>query len=588
MKIILSGLIFLTVVYSHLANGVKNGRRRRYLMQHPAYSMMMNTPMIYSNGGMMGSGRGMGECITEDIVCPAYCLMEDEWGCKYCPCGPANGMSPPRVSGERPTEMRHEDHECLGTILCMLSCKDGYQLGEKKSNGCQSCTCKKKSVADNETQSTTPVTQSTASTSTSTTTTTVVPTTTTPSCTQTEACRQSCEFIVKLGPTGPDGCPLCECIRPLTKEPSKALLVLVPTTPPRRILYVQATPPPPCSEVEKCKSNCRYGFEVQNSHMEGECPTCRCIYPMTPSPPPHRTTPKANFISVIRLCPDAVHCMKSCIHGYTLTSSHSNDDDCPVCTCNEEPKLVLLCEQPLSCQKGCSVGFRCDDVGCPTCSCVLPSETVLHGEVLTTITEAALSCNPRFSCVNRCSFGYKTSDNGCPSCVCLSPVTVLHQMMVQSVTQVPLPPMIPPSGVGCQETSCSDIQVSGNGNPFFERVPNSQHFMGNAGTSTNGLNTQVILTNSNHAEPQSHMGQSSAGAHLVPILEVDTGLHNQPETECLAPSCLVPVGNILVAKTTPSPGQCLPILHCVTTCKDGYDIAENGEDGCPTCQCVER
>lgn len=28
------------------------------------------------------------QCIRGEIVCPAYCLIEDEYGCKSCPCGP--------------------------------------------------------------------------------------------------------------------------------------------------------------------------------------------------------------------------------------------------------------------------------------------------------------------------------------------------------------------------------------------------------------------------------------------------------------------------------------------------------------------
>jgi len=42
---------------------------------------------------------------------------------------------------------KHDD--CLGTILCMLSCKDGYKLGPKQETGCQSCSCVKKLNTDN-------------------------------------------------------------------------------------------------------------------------------------------------------------------------------------------------------------------------------------------------------------------------------------------------------------------------------------------------------------------------------------------------------------------------------------------------------
>ena len=41
------------------------------------------------SGAMPGAMSGQsGECIRDDIVCPSSCLMEDQWGCKSCPCGP--------------------------------------------------------------------------------------------------------------------------------------------------------------------------------------------------------------------------------------------------------------------------------------------------------------------------------------------------------------------------------------------------------------------------------------------------------------------------------------------------------------------
>ena len=42
-----------------------------------------------------------------------------------------------------------------------------------------------------------------------------------------------------------------------------------------------------------------------------------------------------------------------------------------------------------------------------------------------------------------------------------------------------------------------------------------------------------------------------------------------------------------VPSSTPSPGECLAILHCVLTCKRGYDVGDVGKDGCPTCHCID-
>jgi hypothetical protein len=45
-----------------------------------------------------------------------------------------------------------EKKECVGTLLCMMSCKGGYHLGETGPDGCQSCTCLKtgKSLIEND------------------------------------------------------------------------------------------------------------------------------------------------------------------------------------------------------------------------------------------------------------------------------------------------------------------------------------------------------------------------------------------------------------------------------------------------------
>lgn len=47
------------------------------------------------------------------------------------------------------------------------------------------------------------------------------------------------------------------------------------------------------------------------------------------------------------------------------------------------------------------------------------------------------------------------------------------------------------------------------------------------------------------------------------------------------------VPELIEDKSTPSPGECVAVLHCVMTCDSGYDIGEYSSDGCPTCTCVE-
>ena len=45
-------------------------------------------------------------------------------------------------SSKKPKE--ESNNQCIATLLCMLSCDDGYKLGPKGKDGCQSCECTKK------------------------------------------------------------------------------------------------------------------------------------------------------------------------------------------------------------------------------------------------------------------------------------------------------------------------------------------------------------------------------------------------------------------------------------------------------------
>lgn len=75
-------------------------------------------------------------------------LLEIYKTCFYLLLSPANGMSPPITSGHveiiKPHKETQATKDCLGTIICMLSCKDGYTLGRKDPDGCQACHCTKK------------------------------------------------------------------------------------------------------------------------------------------------------------------------------------------------------------------------------------------------------------------------------------------------------------------------------------------------------------------------------------------------------------------------------------------------------------
>lgn len=49
---------------------------------------------------------------------------------------------------KKPEEDVKKDSQCLQTLICMLSCRDGYQLGKKGGDGCQTCKCVKKGETD--------------------------------------------------------------------------------------------------------------------------------------------------------------------------------------------------------------------------------------------------------------------------------------------------------------------------------------------------------------------------------------------------------------------------------------------------------
>ncbi|XP_063438785.1 uncharacterized protein LOC134719755 [Mytilus trossulus] len=85
-------------------------------------------------------------CISVDKMdfenCP--CTVVDEGGCQTCPCYSASRFWIAVRQKETQEKPKPKQNECLGTTLCMMSCKGGYHLGETGSDGCQSCTCLKR------------------------------------------------------------------------------------------------------------------------------------------------------------------------------------------------------------------------------------------------------------------------------------------------------------------------------------------------------------------------------------------------------------------------------------------------------------
>ncbi|XP_048749648.2 uncharacterized protein LOC125661619 isoform X3 [Ostrea edulis] len=138
-------------------------------------------------------------CVTGIIIdCPHGCVVTDEFGCNTCPCAPATKAWMP-VCENSPAPRPHPkpQNSCVGTKLCITSCKGEVKIGETGPDGCQRCTCMKKesnvvSMA---------------------TTTTPKPTTkNVMECTKLIACMIKCKDTgYVIGDTQIDGCPSCQC-----------------------------------------------------------------------------------------------------------------------------------------------------------------------------------------------------------------------------------------------------------------------------------------------------------------------------------------------------------------------------------------
>ncbi|XP_061185103.1 uncharacterized protein LOC133193150 [Saccostrea echinata] len=135
-------------------------------------------------------------CVTGLIIdCPRDCVVTDEFGCKSCPCAPAIKAWMPvceNVPAAKP------QNSCIGTKLCIMSCKGEAKIGETGADGCQKCTCIKR---ENNLVSKTI------------TTTTPKPTTKNiMECTKLIACMIKCKDTgYDIGNTQSDGCPSCRC-----------------------------------------------------------------------------------------------------------------------------------------------------------------------------------------------------------------------------------------------------------------------------------------------------------------------------------------------------------------------------------------
>lgn len=57
----------------------------------------------------------------------------------------ASGMGVSMISHGHSNKGKQQqsNNQCIATLVCMLSCDDGYKLGPKGQGGCQTCECTK-------------------------------------------------------------------------------------------------------------------------------------------------------------------------------------------------------------------------------------------------------------------------------------------------------------------------------------------------------------------------------------------------------------------------------------------------------------
>ncbi|KAL3884747.1 hypothetical protein ACJMK2_024856 [Sinanodonta woodiana] len=465
--------------FGNPGSGGTGGSGSRGSFSHPAYSMFMHMPMAFPGSipDMMYGGashNGGMECIRGNIVCPEYCIMVDEWGCKACPCGPANGMSPPVVSHDEGPPRESKGGDCLGTVICMMTCKDGYILGPKGHDGCQSCSCSKKA------------------------------------------------------------------------------LILATSAPEQKL----------CAETVACMLACKdTGYELGHDDNHG-CPPCKCLQhpvpPTTPSP-----TREPDFLTLMRNCPETVHCMKNCKNGYTLEAYQTGS--CPACRCHTATTFVLLCEEQLYCPQGCSVGYKCDETS--RLSNVYVHKTIRQNWRCMwkqPLYSQSSSVGQKFSCAERCSFGYKTGSNGCPTCACLEPVLVVDSA----------------GGDGIAEGHTNAFPVTGG----------TMHVSGTHDFQTNCIGPECSAKNGlGHFLPLT--GQTGSGGHLLAGGSTNPGHNGNSGHQSTSSGSSASPGASDGSVTLRAPGiadimkTCPALAACVEKCTVGYDIGPAAPGQCPPCQC---
>uniref|UniRef100_K1R5R8 Uncharacterized protein n=1 Tax=Magallana gigas TaxID=29159 RepID=K1R5R8_MAGGI len=305
--------------------------------------------------------------------------------------------------------------------------------------------------------------------------------------------------------------------------------------------------------------------------------------------------------------------MLNCKTGYVLRTGSGSE--CPQCTCQAVGVQPLRCTAALFCHRGCVLGYKHGDHGCPSCSCISPS-----GEVgsYNTISMLMKYCTNVAHCVNSCHGGFSLtgSEAGrCPACTC----TIQHhshqdihrmcpetfrcgEMCADGFTLKNEP------GNPCPACYCitGQIKVTASPQPIHP-IQTGSHVMVDTGVTAGNV-PMGIAGGGSGSLPLKAPSPSLTVPGTVPSVSIaappssgviGSGSQGVPSGSAVHFNILqgpggeniggpqVAADHVVTSsvKQTP-PNRCARIIHCVLTCHSGYKLTDKDEGGCPGCDCL--
>uniref|UniRef100_K1PJM9 Uncharacterized protein n=1 Tax=Magallana gigas TaxID=29159 RepID=K1PJM9_MAGGI len=583
-------------------------------------------PSMYMKDGTLHMGHQQ-QCL-KNIVCPTYCHETDKDGCETCPCGPANGMLPPGYTEQhqkkKPEEDVKKDSQCLHTLICMLSCKDGYQLGKKGGDGCQTCKCVKKDDDKNKnnTSHTGQKGQETLNNKNKTQNTMggsnaqgpfggatgsesgsgfnpMFPGTGMGSGSASGAGMPSpfgggASGGMAMSPfglaAGGDRTPGKDCFGPECSA-KNGMKLLGGTRPSKDT----------CPSTSLCIKTCKHDLKLGPKGSDG-CPSCACV----------KSESSTTAVPSQKTCDELLKCMMGCQDGYKIGSVDTSG--CPVCSCKSSsvpittPASMSSCREIMElCVQNCRYGYQLipsSKVGeCTSCLCQ-PAPTIPM-PTTSKVTAHHTSCQDGVvSCMTSCRYGYflKASENGgCPRCHCLPPRRKIESSAV--VTSKPNVYNILkncPGAVHCM-LNCKTGYVLRTGSGSECPQCTCQAEIGVTSHTaifiTSSVRCNAHFSCSKHCDFGYRSGDNSCPTCqcLIPIKELQ--LRGKFELTDHLPEFLLNIATNGIQSTAYIVGHwyashqdihrmCPETFRCGEMCSDGFTLKNEPGNPCPSCYCI--